>query len=136
MQFAAHRPDPFDEPGFDVHVDILEGDGRSKFTRYKLLKDGIQPGPDLVSIGNTDDLLAAEHFCVSLGTTNIVFGQALFKTDRSGKFFHEFVGWLSEATGPEFLTHVHSSKTGFRYQGSAVKKTEFPRRLPRVVHCP
>ena len=91
------------QAGFDVHVDVFQGNGEIEVSGLDPGENLFQAGDNGVHIGLGNDVLTAEHPGMGDGAPNILAVETFIEVDGSGELLDEFVGGLGKTASPEFV---------------------------------
>jgi hypothetical protein len=116
VQLAAHRTDPFDKPGLDIHVDVFQRHRKFEIAPFDVGQDTFQAADDGLRLGLSDNALFRQHPRMGDGAPDVVAVETLIEIDGSGEgsSTNSSVGWVKRPPQGFLLMLLCSSiKNGF-----------------------
>ena len=105
MELSSDVADPFDQRGFNVHMNVFEFGAERQPAEFNLPADFVEVGDNLLTFFGRDEPAVSQHLCVSLRCPNVDVCQPFIKADRFGEGFDQRVGLLPESACPRFCGH-------------------------------
>ena len=106
VQPAAGLADGVGQALLNVHVNILDVDGKREAAVLDFLKDVLETRDDLVAVFFRDDAALREHRRVRDGARDILVVHALVEIDGGLKLVDHLIGRLGETASPHSLAHL------------------------------
>jgi hypothetical protein len=102
MQFFTGLADAFDQPGLDIHMNILKRDRPLEVTLLDVRLNTLQTGNNGTALLCGNDAGVGEHAGMRDRAGDVVAIQPLVEVNRGSKRLHEGIGRFREASAPGF----------------------------------
>ena len=106
VHFFSDLTNPFNQRGFNIHVNVFQFLPPGKLTCLDLGQDGVQPIGDLITFGLRQHTGARQHRHMGDRPLDIIRGEPLVERHGLGKLLHEPVRGLGKPATPGLLCFV------------------------------